>query len=221
MSTNLKTCTKCNESKLTIDFNKDKSRKDGLSYWCKECQSEKNIDWYQDKNQEKRIQKSHDYYHNNKELLKPKLKAYKEKHKEYYCQYYKEYYNKNHDRLLQQQLNRKQIRRLIDIDFQLRESLSSRIRAAIKNNIKSGHTLELIGCPISQLRSHLESHFQPNMTWENYGKWHIDHIIPCSSFDLRDPEQQKKCFHYTNLQPLWAEDNLRKSNKIQNICKPT
>ena len=57
------------------------------------------------------------------------------------------------------------------------------------------------------------------MTWENHGRygWHIDHIMPCSSFDLTDPEQQKKCFHYTNLQPLWAHENMSKGAKIPNM----
>ena len=61
---------------------------------------------------------------------------------------------------------------------------------------------------------HLEAQFKPGMTWDNYGLkgWHVDHIRPCASFDLRDPEQQRRCFHYTNLQPLWAEENLKKGS---------
>jgi len=78
--------------------------------------------------------------------------------------------------------------------------------------------MELIGCSVEVLWSHIESQFTTGMTKENYGVhgWHIDHIIPCDSFDFSDPEQQKQCFHYTNLQPLWAKDNIAKSNKI---CK--
>ena len=74
---------------------------------------------------------------------------------------------------------------------------------------------EIIGCSISELKKHLEAQFQPGMTWENRGNtgWHIDHIKPKSSFDLSDPEQQKACFHYTNLQPLWEADNLKKGAK--------
>ena len=76
-------------------------------------------------------------------------------------------------------------------------------------------TLQLLGVPNAEfLWNHLEKQFQSGMTRENHGKWHIDHIIPCTAFDLTDPEQQKKCFHYTNLQPLWAIDNMKKSNKI-------
>lgn len=61
---------------------------------------------------------------------------------------------------------------------------------------------------------HLESQFEPGMTWENRRKWHIDHIIPCAAFDLTDTEQQRACFHYTNLRPLWASENISKGTKI-------
>lgn len=73
--------------------------------------------------------------------------------------------------------------------------------------------MEFIGCSMTQLKSHLSSQFKDGMSWDNYGRkgWHIDHIIPCYSFDLIDPNEQKKCFHYTNLQPLWWLDNCRKN----------
>lgn len=74
--------------------------------------------------------------------------------------------------------------------------------------------MALIGCSIEDLRAHIESQFQPGMTWENYGKWHVDHIRPCVSFNLLDPMQQQECFHYTNLQPLWAEDNIKKGGRV-------
>lgn len=81
---------------------------------------------------------------------------------------------------------------------------------------KSIGTELLIGCSINQLREHLESLFKPGMTWANHGKrgWHIDHKLPCNSFDLRDVNEQKKCFHYTNLQPLWWNENLSKGDKL-------
>lgn len=79
---------------------------------------------------------------------------------------------------------------------------------------KSNPTLKLVGCSKDELRRHLESKFQPGMSWANRDKIHIDHIIPCASFDLTDPQQQRQCFHYTNLQPLWAKDNLSKGAKI-------
>ena len=60
---------------------------------------------------------------------------------------------------------------------------------------------------------YIEAQFKPGMTWERYGEWHVDHIRPCASFDLTDPKQQKICFHYSNLQPLWAADNIKKGAK--------
>ena len=79
---------------------------------------------------------------------------------------------------------------------------------------KSQKTLNLLGCDIPFLWEYLEKKFKPGMSKENYGEWHIDHIIPCAKFDLSDPKQQEKCFHYTNLQPLWARENLQKGSKI-------
>lgn len=105
-----------------------------------------------------------------------------------------------------------------DKNFRLLQSLRTRTRNAIlsKGSKKHKNTLELIGCNIESVRNHLESQFKEGMTWDNYGKlgWNIDHIKPCSSFDLSELEQQKKCFHYSNLQPLWWWENLEKGNKI-------
>jgi hypothetical protein len=82
-------------------------------------------------------------------------------------------------------------------------------------------TADLIGCTIEELRQHLEAQFINSMNWNNYGRtgWHIDHIRPCASFDLTDAEQQRQCFHYTNLQPLWAAENIRKGAKWPNACQ--
>jgi len=99
-------------------------------------------------------------------------------------------------------------------DFKLRQYLRNRFRNALKSNSKKSSVLNLIGCSIEELRNHLASKFTEGMNWENYGKWHVDHILPCASFDLSKPEEQAKCFHYSNLQPLWELDNKHKSNKI-------
>ena len=79
---------------------------------------------------------------------------------------------------------------------------------------KAAKSETLLGCTVEEARAYLESKFQPGMSWENHGKWHIDHIRPCASFgDMTLLEEQKKCCHYTNLQPLWALDNILKSDK--------
>lgn len=106
-----------------------------------------------------------------------------------------------------------------DLEFRLKHYYRSRIRKAIKRQgaDKHGTFRDLCGCSPKKLANHLESKFCDGMTWDNYGRggWHVDHIRPCASFDLTDPEQQKKCFHYTNLQPLWQFDNLSKSDRDQ------
>jgi hypothetical protein len=102
-----------------------------------------------------------------------------------------------------------------DPEFKILNMLRKRVRNAIKGK-KHYKSIDLLGCTVLDARCHLEKQFKEGMSWENHGKygWHIDHIIPCASFDLTDLEQQKKCFHYTNLQPLWANENLSKGAKI-------
>ena len=93
--------------------------------------------------------------------------------------------------------------------FKVMESQSRRITIALKGIKMVAPAKELVG-GWNEMVAHLESQFQPGMTWENHGAWHIDHIRPCASFDFNDPKQQHECFHYTNTQPLWAADNLAK-----------
>lgn len=96
-------------------------------------------------------------------------------------------------------------------------SLRRRFQNAFRHGVNFSKTIrELSGCSLQDLRQHLESQWKPGMTWENYGYegWHIDHKRPCASFNLLDLAQQRQCFHYTNLQPLWAIDNFTKRDKI-------
>lgn len=111
--------------------------------------------------------------------------------------------------------SRKASKRKSRVKDRLLRRLSERVRMALKRRrvYKSARTMELIGCTVPELWAHLEQRFQPGMTRENYGQWHVDHIRPCASFDLRDLAQQRQCFHFSNLQPLWAADNLRKQAK--------
>jgi hypothetical protein len=97
----------------------------------------------------------------------------------------------------------------------IRQRIAARIRKAMrlygKGARKHCRTHDYIGCTIKQFREHIQKLFQQSMTWDNYGQWHLDHIIPCKAFDLSKPDHQYACFHWTNLQPLWAIDNIRKS----------
>lgn len=98
----------------------------------------------------------------------------------------------------------------------LARTLRNRLSSAIKRQLakKHDHTLDLLGIPMDEFMDYLEQQFTEGMTWENKGQWHIDHIVPCSSFNLLERSEQEKCFHYTNLQPLWAADNYRKGSSL-------
>jgi hypothetical protein len=156
---------------------------------------------------EKCIKKNHDLYH----------KKYYEDHAEsiqtYHQDYHKEYSKNNKQQIQQSQNKYANERYATDTNFKMRHHLSNQIRHVLKHNSKCAKTLELLGCTIEEFWIHLEKQFKPGMTRENHGLWHIDHIRPCCSFDLSDPEQQKICFHYKNLQPLWAEENLKKGGR--------
>jgi hypothetical protein len=103
-------------------------------------------------------------------------------------------------------------RRKVDINYKLALYLRKSINRSILR--KSGSAISNLGCSVDELKKHLESKFQYGMTWENHGKWHIDHILPLSKFDLSKREDFLKASHYTNLQPLWARDNIIKSNRV-------
>jgi len=104
-----------------------------------------------------------------------------------------------------------------DICFRLTQLCRRRVRKLLSGVKKGRKTMELVGCNSIQLREHLQAQFRDGMAWNNIGKWHIDHIKPCALFDMRDENEQKKCFHYSNLQPLWAKDNLKKGAKYHEI----
>ncbi len=97
--------------------------------------------------------------------------------------------------------------------------LRSRVGKAVKAQYaeKAAKTMDLVGCTMKELFAHLECQFEPGMSWDNYGRdgWHIDHIRPCASFDLSRPDQQKACFHYTNLRPTWARQNEGRGSRIE------
>jgi len=102
-----------------------------------------------------------------------------------------------------------------NVNYKLLELMRGRIYKALKGLVKSRATRILIGCSIEKLKRHLEKQFKRGMTWNNYGRWHVDHIVPCCSFDLSKHKEQHKCFNYKNLQPLWAKENLSKQGSLR------
>ena len=162
-----------------------------------------------------------EWYLKNKEQKKEYLREYYLKNKEQIIKRAKKRYLINKEQIIKQQGKYKRNKYHAHFNYRLETCLRGRVGVALRRkkiNItsKATSTMKLVGCTIEELWRHLEKNLKPGMTKENYGyrTWHIDHIIPCFSFDLSDPEQQKKCFHYTNLQPLWAVENIRKGNKI-------
>lgn len=192
-----KICNKCKLDKYFSEYAKNKSSKYGVQAYCKTCVSKYKKE-YRKKNRKEILEKDKIYREKNKLMLYSRLKE-------------------NKDRYREKIRKRKNERYYNDISYRLESNMRSRLNIAIKHGNKSGSTVSLIGCTIDFLKSYLESKFELGMSWENREEFHIDHILPISSFDLSDPEQQKKCFHYTNLQPLWVKDNLKKSSKLDYV----
>jgi hypothetical protein len=223
-----KICTKCNVEKELSDFYSARN-KSGYRSKCKACLATENKKYrkhnsdkiskqrkvYYTENRDVVLSKSKSYYANNKDSVNEYKKTWREANKDTLVIKRREYYLENRSSILSKQCDYAFNRFKTDPVYRMITNIRSRIRSAIKqqSGSKAYKSIELLGCSSQKARMHLELQFTEGMTWDNYGKWHVDHIRPCSNFDLTDPEQQKECFNYTNLQPLWAEDNLRKSSK--------
>lgn len=181
---------------------------------------------YRQINREKLLKQKKNYYQLHKRKIAKNHKEWYLKNREQLNKYRRKKYLKNRLIILEYQkiyqklhrkerrkyqCNYKKNRRNMNVNFRLSDYLRHRIYSALKGNPKLSTTMKLVGCSIRQLKQHLENKFRDNMSWDNYGLWHVDHIKPCVSFDLSKLSEQKKCFHYSNLQPLWAKDNLSKN----------
>lgn len=188
---------------------------------------------YRDNNKALLKIKRDEYVKKNKPLIKQRKKLEVQRNKASYIKRRKKYWEENKEilkiknkkyRLENKNLIReyKRKRHKFDInnnpEYKIKRNLRRRLNLAIKcqKGNKQKSMENYLGCTIKQFKVYLESKFDSKMNFSNYGKWHIDHIKPCSSFNLVNLEEQKKCFHYTNLQPLWAKDNLSKGAKYDN-----
>ena len=215
----LKTCIKCNLEKDISEFElrNDTGKLRNACIVCSKLQrkqyrmdnSDKIIEKvtaWQKENPDKVIINNKKWAQNNKDKVNAKSKRWKDNNKDHILEYNNEVYHSKKS----------------DPVFMLKRNLRIRLSVALKNNYKSGSAIKDLGCPIEDFKIYLEKQFYFNqesnemMSWDNYGVkgWHIDHIIPLASFDLADREQFKEACHYTNLQPLWAKDNLSKGAKI-------
>jgi hypothetical protein len=215
-------CRICKIDKSLDNFYKTTRHKSGYETKCKSCKNKYTIE------NNKKFGK--EYFKNNtkKWNIKNKKKISDYNKTKYDYEYYqtekRKLYNKEWRENNKHKLRKYYLEKYKnDFNFRLSIILRGRFKTAIKN-YKIGQIENLIGCSIEQCKQHLESQLKPEMTWENHGEiWEIDHIKPCSSFDLTNTEQQKQCFHYTNLQPLFKTTEIAKSfgytNEIGNRNK--
>ena len=214
-----KKCTKCLEVKDLQQFTKDIRYSKGCRSRCKACCSQ-----YVKDNQKHINFLARKRYDPNKERERSRNRKQYKKESDH------QYYLLNKERIIEQcrvyacKPGRKErvnalrkSRRENDPGYRIENRLRVRLYYALKGVLKVDATKKLVGCSIETLKDHFENHFSDGMSWDKIGEWHIDHIRPCASFDLSDPAQQRECFHYSNLQPLRAADNLRKSATMQKI----
>lgn len=170
---------------------------------------------YYQENKEKMNELSKKWYSENKEDHIKRGKEWSINNKEKHKQLKKEWRINNKERVNKYARDK----RATDPSFKILLNLRNRINKAVKHGRRSAKTMDLIGCTIEELKQHLEGKFEDGMSFDNYGEWHIDHITPCIAFNLLDPEEQRKCFNWKNLQPLWAKDNMSKGGKLDWIKK--
>jgi hypothetical protein len=215
-----KVCSQCNIEKEFTEFHKQRTRRAGYQSYCKKC-----INQYYIKNKEQIKEQKKQYYIKNKEQKKEQNKQYYIKNKEQRKEYNKQYVIKNREQLKQYRIkNKEQISKQTKKYMNNRMktdplfALTCRIRCLIRGSItnkgytKKSKTHEILGIDWMGLKEHMERQFIGGMNWENRDQWHIDHIIPLATAQCED--DIIKLNHYTNLQPLWAEDNFSKGSKI-------
>ena|ERR1035437_5343669 len=176
---------------------------------CKECKIEKDFSLFL-----KRKGPKDGYNYLCKECVKEYRKEYNKSNKEKIRKQQQDYYLNNKEQILVHQKKYESNKVKTDIQYKLSRAIRSRLRSALKGNVKSGSAVRNMGCTISELMVRFEKQFQPGMAWNNHGHWHIDHIKPLSSFDLTNRQQFLEACHYSNLQPLWATENLHKAAKL-------
>lgn len=218
----MKLCSLCQVEKPLSDYTR--AGKGKYRSCCKVC--------YKERYGEKEKQNAQKNYQKNKEKRDKANIEWRKNNKEQSRRIYQTYYKKNKKKILEKQ---KEIRKSNpqyyadyarnrekkDLNFKIVRRLRNRVYSLMRGN-NSQVTLKLLGCSIDVFKTHLETQFESWMNWSNYGQydknkrtWQIDHIKPCTLFDLTKKEEQEKCFHYTNLQPLESQENLSKGGRYE------
>ena len=171
-------------------------------------QNQKSYFNYKEKNDKRNLK----YYYENKDTVKQVRQIYLTENKAKVQAQCKKYELENKEKIKRYKKNKRET----DPNYKLACNLRRRLKRALKNKQKVGSAIRDLGCSVNELKLHLENQFQPGMTWNNHSPtgWHIDHIIPLSAFNLENKTELLKACHYTNLQPLWAADNIFKGKKL-------
>jgi hypothetical protein len=209
----MKKCIKCEENKTTLEFNKAKVNKDGLKGICIICEKKYKKE-YRLNNAEKIRKTLKEYYLNNSEKIKETSKLFQLNNLEKTKSYRKKYILNNIDRKrINNRLYNKK-RRENEPLFKLSGNTRTLIHQSFTRNgyTKNSKTFKILGCTFIEFKNYLENKFTKDMSWENQGKWHLDHIYPISL--AKDEEHLIQLNHYSNFQPLWAIDNFKKGNKV-------
>lgn len=226
----MKLCNGCNIEKTLENFiyRKDIERYESK---CVDC-TKKYLKEYYINNKKNILNNSNLYYKNNTEKVLSTVKIYRENNIDKVKKWRTDYYINNSENIKEKTKNwrkenkekrntQEKNKRENDIIYKLIHNLRCRTNTYFKkkNIDRKSKTFEIIGCSSIFLKEHLEKQFTEGMSWDNHGRfgWHIDHIIPLSSANT-DEEIYKLC-HYTNLQPLWWQENLSKGIKIKTIKK--
>ena len=222
-----KKCNRCGEVKPVSEFHKMCTATSGFRPECKICRKkgtsqqivlEQNKRYYKE-NKGKEDSRCKLYRIENKDKIKKKQSEYCQNNKKLISIRRKKYMAINKKKINKKTYLYRKEKKKNDIQYKVAMKIRSRVFNAIKRQsvVKAVSTIVLLGCTTEEARKHLESQFLEGMSWGNHGihGWHIDHIKPCASFDLTDVEQQKECFNFNNMQPLWAFDNLSKGAKYE------
>ena len=203
-----KVCSKCGIEKEVCQFHKWKYGPDGYKRECKECRKLETKTYYSNNNEKVKL-RVNKYRKSNPDKVKEVRTRIYERDRERILMVNKLYRENNREKRNEYTRNRKST----DPIFKLKHLMNSRMRIFMRSrNIKKHNkTFDIIGCTPNELKEHIQTQFNDGMSWDNQGEWHIDHIIPLSSGKNED-EIIRLC-HYTNLQPLWAIDNIKKGSK--------
>jgi hypothetical protein len=216
-----KICCNCNKSLDFSCFAKASKRLDGLQTMCKSCQKEYResnkcrLKQYFENRKDQDKESAKRRYLANKEERLTKNKEWRIKNIEKDREIKRKYRESNKEKIIEDKKRYEKRRTRDDLDYKIKKRIRYHVWRALRYSDCVGvfAKKELLGCTIDELKQHLESKFQPGMTWNNYGEWHIDHKIPISAIDKHNIELSVVC-HYTNLEPLWARDNISKSDKM-------